>query len=487
MQNNEDEELSKLSRMTPSFFHDKNAKAALQRREARKLQRHRRLLGREPDDMTGKDPEGWSDLCRREKGKEDLPGVSNRTSLHILTVTDGEIKEDTLKSKAFINRYYKAFDDQDNPYSIWSLLETLRDKGRYRPQDITIEELETINRNFDKHAKQILGQLSLDAAERHAREGLRRKNIEFIGMCLSAITSLGGSVTGFMNDGSKESTQRLAEMGYSQIVIGIAVALILKFISNQVEEHTKAARNLDVTLSWIEFEVKRLKKDLIALQEPYLEKLRANSVGSQRPRLPIETQLFAMKYIWLRPNTLSPEKSLFESVARLQRVLFGHEETAESVEMALADFRSRERLRRGLLQQSTFVMTALEALAQIYNCTIVLISEVPLVEQKHYQIINEPVEPVEDADQENKEAEEEDAISLGSRTVERQVKPTPPIRYMVLYMLREGQYQPILAPMNITWPALKVGLLDLPALAISVPSEVGDEQPPTEGMEAASK
>lgn len=440
-----------------------NARQAAQQKEAKKLQALRTTLARDPTDTIGRDPDGFLDYCRRDKGKEDLPGVSNRTSLHILTVTDDEIKDDTLKARAFIERYYQAFDSDGNKYSIWSLLADLKDKGRYRPDDFTIEELEIINRNFDKHAKQILNQLSFDAAERHAREALKRKNIGWIGMFLSMLTSLSGTVTGFLgSNNSQQNTQRLVEIGYAQIIIGIVIGSVIKMISTHVEEHNGAARNLDVTLSWAENETVRLKNELISVQEPYLAKLRCDPRKTEKPLLPIERQLLDMNYIWLKPNTASSDKSLFETIAQLQIVLFGARETADSVEAALLSFKQRAKT-NSLYKKPPLLdkTTDLDALAQIFRSTILLISEALLPNNLHYQIINEPIReehPLEIEEIVIEAADEENNLNPMKAT------PKLAMHYMVIYTTGTQQYQPILAPLNTTWDEVKKTLAFLPVV-----------------------
>lgn len=466
---------SRVSKLTPHLFKDTEEKKAVLVRWKKKQQNLRRRLGRDPRDTRGRDSDNCFDFFQCEKGREDLPGVSHRTSLHILTITDDEIREDTLKSRAFIDRYYQAFDDRDNMYSIWTLPEMFKDQERYRPQDITVESLETINRHFNKHAKQILDQLACDAAERHTREAKRRKNIAFIGMFLSAFTALSGSVTGFMNDGSPERADRLAELGYSQIVIGIVFGIVLKFISSQIEEHAKAARNLDCMLTWVDQEIKRLKTELIRSQEPYLERLGCNQLREERALSPIESRLLEMKFLWLKPNRLAPDKSLFESIARLQQALFGAKETSESVEQALLDFRGREKKQHGLFQQHT----DLGGLAKIYGCAIVLISETLLSNDAYYQLINEPILQVmnEPASQHVTEQsigpttytvgdEKENEVQNDERrhdsfSVDIDIEAGRPPRFMVLYMPRDNVYEPVLAPLDSTWDEVKAKLLCL--------------------------
>lgn len=438
--------VSHFSKYKPTLFQSPHERAATQLKKEKKNQDEKCRLGRDPEDKIGKDPEGWSDCLQREQGRENLPGVSNRTSEHILSVTEGEITAAKhVKSRQFIDRYYKAYDNENSPCSIWTIPADLEKKIRYNPKQITIELLETADRNFVKHSEQVTSQLSCDAAERHAREYRRQKNIELIGICLSALTSLGGTVTGFVNDGSKQSTLRITQMGYAQVVFGIVIGVVIKYIGSWVTEHSKAARNLDATLNWFVCEEQRLKLELRTLEKPFLEALRASQPSTESMALPIGRQLAAMNYTWVMYDaSLSEEKSLFESIARLQKALFGFHETADSVETALSHFRARA-VDRGVVGSSKIrasgdELTDLDALARIYNCVIVLVSEIVLPNDMCYQIINGALTEAKPAETEEESKADEEAPVAN--------KPTQPSRYMMLYTPGNNKYEPILAPFN---------------------------------------
>jgi hypothetical protein len=474
------EELSsRISKLAPTFFKDEDEKKAEAVRHKNKQQKLQERLCRDPKDIIGMESEGYFD-CRKEKGKEYLPGVVNRESGHINSLTRPEIQhEDAITmSRVFINRYYQAFDVNKKQYTIWTLPEKIRHMEKYNPDHITIEKLETMKLDFERHAAQILNQLSSDASNRHTRETAKRNDIVFIGIGLSMLTAVTGATAGIIansNSNSKASEQQLADMGYAQIFIGIVITIVIKVISARAEVHARAARNLDVTLNWVTGEIKRLRQDLNDLQAPHLAKLRYNQPSEIKSHLPVESQLLEMKYLWLSPNRLPAEKSLFESVARLQSALFGVKETPESVEAALFAFKARERQKHGLFEKYTNI----EGIAKIYECVIVLICENILPEDAHYQFINEPIKHVADVVGEEKEDEEVNKDEDGNgksfkfHSVSSSVEPERPIRYMVLYMPKDNEFQPVLAPFGTTWNALKAGLVGLDS-AVVTPSELDD-------------
>lgn len=456
---------SSFSKLKPDFFKDEYEQKAGVLKKANARQKLRELLCRDPKDIIGMESEGYFN-CRKEKGKEYLPGVVNRTSSHIISLTKAEIKHEAAitMSKVFINRYYQAFDSDKKQFTIWTLPEKIRHMEKYDPDNITIENLETIQVNFNRHSAQILNQLSSDASNRHTRETEKRKSIVFIGIGLSMLTAVTGATAGVLgHSDSQKSAQQLMDMGYAQIFIGIVITVLIKVISERAEEHGKAARNLDITLDWVTGEIKRLKQDLNDLQAPHLAKLCGNQPIEIKPHLPIESQLLEMKYVWINPNRLPAEKSLFESVASLQRVLFGVKETPESVEEALSAFKTRERQKYGLFER----YTNLEGLAKIYRCTIVLIHEVASPTDTHYQLINEPIEHVAEViDDEKGDEEKANEGSFKFHTDGGHVEPERRVRYMVLYMPQDNLFQPVLAPFGTTWNALKAGLAGLSSPAL---------------------
>jgi len=470
-------DVSRMARLTPRLFQNEEEQKAEEVLKEKARQKLTELLCRDPKDLIGMESEGYFN-CSKEKSKEYLPGVVNRASWHINSLTRPEIEhEDAITmSKVFINRYYQAFDVDNKQYTIWMLPDKIRHMEKYNPANITIEKLETMKLDFERHAAQILNQLSSDASNRHTRETAKRNNIEFIGISLSMLTAVTGATAGIIANSSsnaKASEQQLADMGYVQIFIGIVITVAIKVISARAEVHARAARNLDVTLNWVTGEIKRLRQDLNDLQAPHLAKLCGNQPTEIKPHLPVESQLLKMKYLWINPNRLPAEKSLFESVASLQRVLFGSLETPDSVEEALSAFKAREKKEHGLFEKHTI----LEGVAKIYRCAIVLIREVASPEDTHYQLINEPIEHVADVVEEEKGDEEEDedgdVNAFKFHAASSHIEPEIRVRYMVLYMPRDNQYQPVLAPLGITWNALKAGLESL-ASPVTTPSASAD-------------
>jgi len=401
------------------------------------------------------------------EGRQGLPGVNHLTSLHIITATVDEATKDLLKSQEFVERYYQAFNAEDQKYSIWTLPRKLTYTGTYFPEQVTVEMLAQINQDFDGHAKQILAQLCQDAAFRHTREDRGRSHMEWIGIGLSAFTAVIGAVSSYLGESkSKEGADKITDINYAQIFIGVAIATLIKGLSKSTQMHSKAARNLDVTLSWVEGEIKRLRQEIETLQRPHLERLfaqRGISIACQADKrvtdiLPIEGKLLDMHYLWMR--TSSGQNSLLESIAKL-RTGFGFKETSETVEQALIALRTRKRRGSIGVSKAEIVQTdemTLKELAALYGCSIFLIHETPLAGKAHCQIINEKAAQAVNVDPEAKEAEEEDEEQASAGVAKRK-KVSP--EFMLLYTAGDKHYQPLIPPLAVTLEKMKSQLMSL--------------------------
>lgn len=396
------------------------------------------------------------------EGSQPLPGVDHLTSLHIITATVDEITQEPLKSQKFINRYYQMFDDQNQIYSIWSLPESLEYVGKYYPAQVHVRMLAQIKKNFDAHAESILDQLCQDAASRHMRADRGRSNIEWIGIGLSAFTAVIGAVGSYLGNPTttdaskiKANTKKLADISYTQIFIGVAIATIIKGLSKDVQMHSKAAQNLDVTLTWVKSEIDRLRERLVKLQQPHLDRLAANGHFIEcgiSPVLLIEDKLSDMKYTWLRMS--GHQNTLFESIAKLRRRL-GHKATsAESVEEDLGAYRSEAS--KNVDPVGSMVpaeVTLFEALATLYGAVIFLVTEEVTASNSHCQMFGSEAPVLVKAEDDRKKEDEE--ANLLIRTMYH-----PPC-HMILYTTGNGQYQPIVAPYTASFHEIKKQLMHL--------------------------
>jgi|GEM_PF-6519622 len=344
------------------------------------------------------------------EGRKQTPGVSHLTTDFMNTsLTLREADEKSKTYQGFVNRYFKQCD-------VWHVF---RQMQRLDPSSKEFEQQEIM---FELKARVLKDQLYDDTVDRRTREDASAKNIAALGMFMSLLAVTIGLVNTYLEQNDKRDAT--SDVNYVQMVIGAAVAYVIKMISSYKSDAGRAAQNFDGLVTWVWSEVERLEEEIKLLKEASHKSEEVDEA---------ETQLNALKEALLQvgfANITPPngQMSLLDAVAVLRQNQ-GH------AKEKLADrFTGRDRHQ-------------VAAVAVSLGCPVMVLSEARAGADHQLHTFNEVLEYKDDKVQEEQEMSTGIIFEGSEPTL-----PSHPENYMVLYTPAPNEYHPVLPPFSFNKP-----------------------------------